>query len=327
MRLLSGGVAHVASVIEGDLASRATGLQKPHISGMADLCAVALVTRSCNTGEWMSIVPRKGCAEKSRERYISRFLSNELIEAMGVMGGFIPELLEMAGSHNKVAILMMDQSKIVEGFECLMMSLRVGERAIPVAWRVIATSGPIGFDVQEKLLDDIVKRIPEGVSILLAADRFYGTASLIKWCQRQGWQYRIRLKGNLILQHEGGEITSGKAADMGLASIENALLNETGVSINIGILHEPGHKEPWIIAMDCKPSKYKTLDYGMRWGIESLFSDFKSRGFGITKTHLKHPDRIERLILVLTIALYWAVSTGMKPKTNQRQTKKNTTDL
>jgi len=41
----------------------------------------------------------------------------------------------------------------------------------------------------------------------------------------------------------------------------------------------------------------------MRWGIEPIFSDFKSRGFSITKTQLKHEDRIEKLILVLTIAL------------------------
>ena len=76
--------------------------------------------------------------------------------------------------------------------------------------------------------------------------------------------------------------------------------------------------------MDCKPTKYKTLDYGMRWGIESLFSDLKSRGFGITKTQLKHTDRIERLMLVLAIATYWAVSTGMKTDHNQRvYTKKN----
>jgi len=169
--------------------------------------------------------------------------------------------------------------------------------------------------------------VPDGIAILLAADRFYGTSSLINWCQEQGWQYRIRLKGNLILQHEGGEITTGKAAEMRLSSLENAMLNETGVSTNIGILHEPGHKEPWIIAMDCTPSKYKTLDYGLRWGIECMFSDFKSRGFCITKTQLIHEDRIQRLILVLTIALYWAVSTGMKPKINSRQTKKNSTDL
>ena len=167
--------------------------------------------------------------------------------------------------------------------------------------------------------------IHEGLSILLAADRFYGTSALIGWCQKQGWQYRIRLKGNLIFQHEDAEITALQAAQMQMTALENAIFNETIIKTNIGILHESGHKEPWFIAMDCKPSKYKILDYGMRWGIECLFSDFKSRGFCITKTHLKQAARIERLILILTISLYWAVSTGMKPRFSGG-TKKNRSD-
>jgi hypothetical protein len=324
MRLLKGGVSHVSVTIEEDLLDRDCGLHKAHISGLADMCASALATRSANTAEWSSVLPRRS-DDKSKERYISRFLGNVLINPVAVMGGFIPELIEMSGSNNQTVVLMMDQSKISDGFECLMVSLRTGERAIPVAWRVIATSGAIGFEIQEKLLNDVLAMVPEAIPILLAADRFYGTSSLISWCKEQGWQYRIRLKGNLILLHEGGEITTGQAAQMKLAVIENAAFNETGITTNIGILHEPCHKEPWIIAMDCKPSKYKVLDYGMRWGIEPMFSDFKSRGFCITKTQLQHPDRIQRLILVLTIALYWAVSTGMKPKTNLKHTKKNST--
>ena len=325
MRLLKGGVAHVASVIEKDLEGRNTGLQKPHVKGLSDLCATVLASRNSNTAEWIALIPRTKCDEKSRERYISRFLANKLICPLSVMGGFIPELIEMAGSNGKTVILSLDQSKISDGFECLMISLRVGERAIPVAWRVIETCGAIGFDSQESLLEDTNTMIPKGISILLAGDRFYGTSALINWCQKQGWQYRIRLKGNLIFQHERGEITGSQAVDLKIMSLENAIFNNTSVSTNIGILHEPEHKETWIIAMDCKPSKYKILDYGMRWGIECLFSDFKSRGFGITKTQLKHSERIERLILVLTIALYWAVSTGMKPKISV-QTKKNKAD-
>ena len=65
----------------------------------------------------------------------------------------------------------------------------------------------------------------------------------------------------------------------------------------------------------------------MRWGIECMFSDFKSRGFSITKTHLKHEDRIERLILVLTIALFWAVSTGMQPKDDKTKYSKKTLQI
>jgi hypothetical protein len=42
-----------------------------------------------------------------------------------------------------------------------------------------------------------------------------------------------------------------------------------------------------------------------------MFSDFKTRGFGLEGSQLRHPDRLARLILVMALALHWAVSTGM----------------
>ena len=187
MSVLKGGIGHVASVICEDLEDRETGLQKPHIAALADLCASVLATRSANTGEWIPVLPRD-CAKKSGERYISRFLSNPLVSPLAVMGGFIPELIIMNGTNGKTAILMLDQSKISDGFECLMVSLRVGERAIPIAWKVVQTQGVIGFDVQKELLEEVKTLIPEGASIFLSGDRFYGTSALIGWCQEQGWQ-------------------------------------------------------------------------------------------------------------------------------------------
>ena len=95
-----------------------------------------------------------------------------------------------------------------------------------------------------------------------------------------------------------------------LQGLINAKLYGSGVRTNIGVLYEADHPEPWIIAMDAKPSRYTVLDYGMRWGIEAMFSDFKTRGFGIAQSQIKKPDRLERLILIMAIAMYWAVSTG-----------------
>ena len=68
--------------------------------------------------------------------------------------------------------------------------------------------------------------------------------------------------------------------------------------------------------MSMSPSEYKILDYGMRWSIEAMFSDFKTRGFGITQSQIKRPDRLARLILVLAIAMYWTVSTGATEEQN-----------
>ena len=137
-----------------------------------------------------------------------------------------------------------------------------------------------------------------------------GTEKLIKYCQEAGWGYRIRLKGNLTLQHQGGELTTGEAVQLMPDGLEKAELYGSGVITNIGILHEKGHPEPWIVAMDAKPGKYKVLDYGLRWAIEPMFSDGKSRGFHMDESHIERPDKMERLMLIIALAMYWAVSSG-----------------
>jgi hypothetical protein len=75
-------------------------------------------------------------------------------------------------------------------------------------------------------------------------------------------------------------------------------------------LHDTGHPAPWIIAMDCHPSRAAVLDYGARWAIEPTFSDFKRRGFNLEDSQLHHADRLERLILIMTLAMYWCVHVG-----------------
>src|SRR4051794_35219545 len=63
-------------------------------------------------------------------------------------------------------------------------------------------------------------------------------------------------------------------------------------------------------AMSERPGYFPPLEYSARWGIEPMFSDFKSRGSGIEDTQLRYADRLDRLILVMALALYVAVSTG-----------------
>jgi hypothetical protein len=141
-------------------------------------------------------------------------------------------------------------------------------------------------------------------------DRFYGTADLIGWCQERTWDYRLRLKGNLVVFDGPDKTTTGKCARDRVYYLENVELTGRRARTHIGIIHDPGHAEPWIIAMSEQPGYLRTLEYADRWGIEPMFSDFKSRGFGIEDTQLRYADRLDRLILVMSLALYVAVSTG-----------------
>ncbi len=248
------------SRIEADFRDRLPGYHKSRREGLSVLASVVLNTRSVNLMENAAALPREIGSVDHRYQYISRLLGNSHIDTDEVMQAYVGEIFRRQIEAGETTVLALDQSKLNEGNEVLMLSVRMRDRALPVAWRVRQTKGPIGWHVQHELL--------------------------------------------------GGEVVTREIAELMPEGIVKAELNETGVLTNIGVLHEDGHKEPWIIAMSVTPSEYKILDYGMRWSIEAMFSDFKTRGFGITQSQIRRPDRLARLILVLAIAMYWAVSTG-----------------
>lgn len=304
------------SRVETDFQERLPGYHKSRREGLSVLASVILNTRSVNLMENAAALPREIGSVDHRYQYISRLLGNSHIDTDQIMQAYVGEIFRRHGETGETIVLALDQSKLNEGHEVLMLSVRMRDRALPVAWRVRQTKGPIGWRVQHELLETVRHWIPEGGRVLMAGDRFYGTARLIEWCQKAGWDYRLRLKGNLTLQHQGGEMATSEIAELMPEGLTKAELYGTGVITNIGVLHEDGHKEPWIIAMNVSPTEYKVLDYGMRWTIEAMFSDFKTRGFGITQSQIKRTDRLARLILVLAIAMYWAVSTGATEEKN-----------
>jgi hypothetical protein len=110
---------------------------------------------------------------------------------------------------------------------------------------------------------------------------------------------------------DGGESTLGECFARGQHMLSGIGLTAKRVVTNVAMVHEAGHPEPWIIALSEAPSVHRAVDYGLRWGIEAMFSDFKTRGFGIEHSHIRIPRRLDHLILVMALALYWAVSTGM----------------
>lgn len=308
------GIGSVAREIESDLAKRFAGQRKTQRGKLALLAATMLDVRSANLMDLAASLPRPIKRIEKRYQWIERFVANDLVVVDDIMTSFAREVFERISQTGEQLVLMIDQSQVSARHQMLMVAVRVGGRALPVAWRVRETKGPIGFDVQRGLLEAVRAMLPDGVAPVLMGDRFYGSSDLIALCASWGWSYRLRLKSTLLVIEEGGETTTGECAARGERALVGIGLTAKAIPTNIAILHEPGHEEAWIIAMGCKPNEYKALDYGMRWGIESMFSDFKSRGFGLEDTQLRFPDRVERLILVMAVALYWAVSTGMWDK-------------
>ena len=73
--------------------------------------------------------------------------------------------------------------------------------------------------------------------------------------------------------------------------------------------YSKGAKEPMIVISNNYFPDALYL-YRWRWGIETLFSYLKSRGFRLEDTHMTDPRKIEKLMFILTIGVCWAYKTG-----------------
>ena len=100
------------------------------------------------------------------------------------------------------------------------------------------------------------------------------------------------MKGNLSVDPGFGDlVTTGElAAGVTERYLPDVRLFASEVPTNLGILHEAGHQDPWIIAMNCLPTKAAGRDYGL--------AGASSRCFRISKVAVltwKPPNCVPRI--------------------------------
>jgi hypothetical protein len=307
-----GTVKRLAEEVARGLGETHPGLRQTVIKKLALAVGAMLAGQTPNTVELANLLPLETERQDMREQWLRRLLKNPLLRSEVVIEPWARQALERAARYGQTVLLSLDQTDLGNRRAVLMVCVRVGDRSLPLAWTAAVGAAHIGFEGQRLILEWVLAWLPAGAEVLLSADRFYPSVALFAWLHRHGWRYRLRLKGNLLAEAgDGEERTTGEwARDVKERYLPGVRLFAEGVSTNLGIWQEAGHEEPWIIAMECFPTRAAVLDYGARWGIEPMFSDFKSRGFELEDSQLEHADRLERLILIMSLAMYWCVCVG-----------------
>lgn len=314
-----GTVKKLAEEVHRGLEQAVPKLPKTVVRKLALAVGAMIEGQTPNTVELANLLPLETERQDMREQWLRRLLKNPRLRVTAVMEPFARDQLAKAARNGQTVLLSMDQTDLGDRMAVLMVSVRVGERALPLAWLAEAGPANIGFEGQKQVLEQVAAGLPRGVEVLLSADRFYPSAALFTWLQAQGWGYRLRLKGNVLADPGyGDETTTGELAN-GVTEryLPRVRLFAQGVMTNLGILHEAGHPEPWIIAMDAAPTRAAVLDYASRWAIEPMFSDFKGRGFQLEESQLEHASRLERLLLIISLAMYWCVRVGQEDAFNR----------
>src|SRR3954467_10215973 len=74
------------------------------------------------------------------------------------------------------------------------------------------------------LVEVVAGWLSVGQAVILLADRFYATPEMICWCCDRGWDYRLRLKSNLVARLGATRTTTGALALSGGHYFENIIL-------------------------------------------------------------------------------------------------------
>lgn len=160
--------------------------------------------------------------------------------------------------YGQTIVVSFDQTSLRDDRAIGMVSMGVGERALPLFWIVRRTAGNIAIKDYLPLPDRLKSCLTKDSKVLILADQFFGTPELIAACQCHGWSWCIRLKVNLTLHHDGGGLSVSDIASLGKV-VTGANLCDSIVLTNIVYVHDRGHKEAWFIAMDAQPTRKKRL--------------------------------------------------------------------
>jgi len=291
-----------------------TGNQARHMNTLAAMITGIVQSKSCA----LSTMATKISTETqvaSVEKKFGRFIQNENVSYELMFLPFITTILQQLAQSGTL-ILAMDGS--VTGRKCmtLMVSVIHNNRAIPIAWITVkGRKGHLSEDVHLELLDKVKPLIPEGTDVIFLGDgEFDGNRLQAAINNEENWKYVCRTAKNRLIYAEDDSyslkevhLVCGMCIDIQNVEVTADRYGPVLVIIWWG----KEYKEPIYLVtnMDCAQEACRW--YKCRFIIETFFSDQKSRGFNLQKSHLSSPKRVERLLIASCIAYIWIIYLGI----------------
>jgi len=92
---------------------------------------------------------------------------------------------------------------------------------------------------------------------------------------------------------------------------EVAFTKTAALPANLVVWWGAKYEAPLYLVTNLPNGSYACWYYRRRFRIETFFSDQKSRGFHIHKSHLSNPERLSRLLIAACLAYIWMVALGL----------------
>jgi hypothetical protein len=260
-------------------------------------------------------------ADPSTERRLRRWLANPKVDAAGLWGPLLRAAL--AGRAGRELVLAFDPTPHRDRFTVLALGVVCHKRVLPVAWRVVPQQRPwpdrLG-PLFAALAAQVAAALPAGCAVTVVADRGLAGPALVDACRAAGWHLVLRLRAG------AGEAAKARLADgreVRLAELVGgpgqrwqapaAVFKGAGWRAGwLTIRWARGAAEPWVLFSDRPGGGARVREYRRRALAEATYADGKGRGWAVERSKLADAARLERLLLALAVALWWAHQLGLR---------------
>ena len=283
-----------------------------HLVLLAWMVAGLSLSETVCFDRWKTRLPLADCLAASWQRRCQRWLANSRIDVQALYGPLILWAIQHWQKPGHSLHLALDTTMLWNRFCVVVLSVVIHNRAIPLLWQTLEhPSASVSASVSIALLEKADRLLAGFESITLLADRAFPCDELIAWFKgRPCWSYVMRLRGDTEIH--------GTAAPLG-CQVRRLHLRRgqcrgfRGVrlwadgsqSVNLVLAHPTGLpvEEPWHLISNAEPSLDLVWSYAQRFCCEQLFRDQKSGVFQLESSGLREPERIDRLLLVVAIAV------------------------
>ncbi|MCA9959650.1 MAG: IS4 family transposase [Anaerolineales bacterium] len=257
---------------------------------------------------------------ESRIKRFSRYLQNEDIDAQTYFMPFLEALLVGLAKSGPL-VLAIDGSEVGRNCLALVVSVIYQKRALPLVWVVVQGSkGHFPEETHCQLVETVKPLLPEGSDVIFLGDGEFDGNQLQADIDDNGWEYVCRTAKNRLIDDDGDQFTLGgihlQPGDC-LALPDVLVTQDEYGPVLVVAWWRKDAQEPIYLVSNMILAEEACYWYGKRFRIETFFSDQKSRGFYLQKSHIADPERISRLLIAACLAYTWVIYLGVIAKRDQ----------
>jgi Transposase DDE domain len=251
---------------------------------------------------------------ESRIKRFTRWLQNDEIRLDSYFAPFAEALL--AGLAGQPLVLVIDGSQVGQGCQCLMLSVVYRKRALPLGWIVFASKKGHSSEARHlELVRQVQPLLPDGAQVMVLGDGEFDGVDWLHQLEAWGWFYVCRTAQNAILWEDGYRFSFAEwgATNGACHSLAGVTFTDACYGPLMAIAWwRTGCQEPIYLVSNMELADEACHYYQQRFTIETFFSDQKSRGFHLHKSHLRDPERLARLLIAACLAYIWVIYLGVQ---------------